>query len=156
MRFADKESLFSSVLLWAVGRPDWPGPESMPLDLDLDDLEGALRSIAAAALRRATHPSTVRVTQLAIAQASRFPVLAQKTLDAGLTYKQVVIHLLQRHAALGAIVANEPEILAEHFLGLVSGMPARLASFGIDRDDATQQRYVDVAMELFLRGLHPD
>jgi AcrR family transcriptional regulator len=157
VRFADKESLFTSVMQWAIGRSDWPEPEYKPLGLaDLDDLEGALRSIADAALHRATHPSMVRLTQLAIAQADRVPDLAQRALAASWTGKRFVVELLQHHAALGAIVADEPEILAEHFLGLVAGIPARLASFGVDRDDATQQRYSEVAIELFLRGLRPD
>ena len=157
VRFADKESLFTGVMRWAIGRTDWPDPESKPLDLDgLDNLEGALRSIADAALHRATHPSMVRLNQIAIAQAGRFPDLAQRSLAASWTRKQLVVKLLQRHAAVGAIVADEPEILAEHFLGLVSGLPARLASFGVERDAATQRRYSDVAIELFLRGLRPD
>jgi AcrR family transcriptional regulator len=157
IRFADKESLFTGVMRWAIGRTDWPYPESKALDLDgLDDLEGALRSIADAALHRATHPSMVRLNQIVIGQAGRFPDLAQRTLAASWTRTRVVVKLLQRHADLGAIVAAEPEILAEHFLGLVSGLPASLASFGVERDAATQRRYRDVAIELFLRGLRPD
>jgi AcrR family transcriptional regulator len=157
VRFADKESMFTGVMRWALERPDWPDPESEPLDIDnLDDLEGALRSIADAALRRATHPSVVRLTQIAIAQTRRFPDLAQRAFAASWSRKPFIVKLLQHHASRGAIVADEPEILAEHFLGLVSGMPAHLSSFGFDRDAATQRRYGDVAIELFLRGLRPD
>jgi AcrR family transcriptional regulator len=157
VRFADKESLFTAVIRWAIGRSEGPESESKTLDPDgLDNLEEALRSIADAALHRATNPSMVRLTQIVIAQAGRFPDLAKRTFAASWTRKEFIVRLLQRHAADGAIVADEPEILAEHFLGLVSGMPARLASFGVDRDAATQRRYGDVAIELFLRGLRPD
>jgi AcrR family transcriptional regulator len=156
-RFADKASLFSSVIELAIGRPDWPEPKSKALDLDgFDNLEGALRSVADATLRRATHPSMVRLTQVTIAQVGRFPDLAQKTLAASWSSKQFVVDLLQHHAAAGAIVAKEPEILAEHFLGLVSVVPAHIAAYGVDRNDATQRRYRDVAIKLFLRGLRPD
>jgi AcrR family transcriptional regulator len=158
-RFAKKESLFSSVIEWAIGRSDWPEPNSKSKTLDLDgfdDLGGALRSVADAALRRATHPSMVRLTRITIAEVGRFPDLAQKTFAASWSHKQFVVDLLRHHAAAGAIVANEPKILAEHFLGLVAGMPAHLASFGVDRDDSTQRRYRNVAIELFLRGLRPD
>lgn len=153
VRFANKETLFTAVVQWATGRSDWPEPQPAPPDFD--DLEGALRAIADAALRRATHPAMVNLTRLAVAQAGRFPDLAQRTFAASWTRQRVVAELLQRHAEGGAIVAEEPEILAEHFLGLVSGMPARLAAFGIVRDAATQRRYTDVAVELFLRGLRP-
>src|SRR5215471_6007964 len=33
-RFADKETLFVSVVGWAIGRRDWPMPEPPPPDLD--------------------------------------------------------------------------------------------------------------------------
>ena len=66
-----------------------------------------------------------------------------------------MVELLQRHAATGAIVADDPEILAEHFLAMVVGMPARLASFGIVRNAATQAHYTRVAVDLFVRGLRP-
>ena len=152
-RFDDKESLFVSVVQWATGRPDWPVPE--PPAPDLDDLEGALRAIAETAVRRATHRDMVKLTRIAVAEATRFPDLAEQASAAGWPRKQLVVDLLARHAATGAIEADEPEILAEHFLGLVSGMPARLASFGIVRRPAVQRRYTEVAVDLFLRGLRP-
>jgi AcrR family transcriptional regulator len=152
-RFVDKESLFVSTLRWATERPDWPVREPpMP---SLDDLEGALRAIADAAVRRTTHPDMVKLTRLAVAQAPRFPDLAAEANAASWPRKQLLVDLLERHAATGVIVADEPEILAEHFFGLVSGTPARLASFGIVRRPALQRRYTDVAVDLFLRGLRP-
>ena len=153
VRFRGKESLFSGVMHWAIGRADWPEPESRPPDLD--DLEGALRSIADAAVRRATNPSMVGLTRIVVAQAARFPDLAQRTLAASWNRQSFIAHLLRRHAANGVIVADEPEILTEHFLALVAGTPARLASLGVVRDAATQQHHTNLAIELFLRGLRP-
>lgn len=153
-RFPGKEAVFSSVLEWAIGRPDWPLPE--PAAPDLDDLEGALTAIANAALRRALHPSMVKLSRIAIAHASRFPEIARRAHGAGSwPRRQLVVELLNRHAATGAIVADDAEILAEHFLGMVSAVPARLASFGIVRDPADQQRHTQVAVRLFLRSLRP-
>jgi AcrR family transcriptional regulator len=153
VRFPDKESLFTGVVQWAIEQPDWPVPETKPPDLD--DLEGALRSIADSALRRATHPSMVGLIRIVVAQAGRFPDLAQKTLAASSTHARRVVELLQRHSAKGAIVADEPEVLAEQFIDLVSARAARLASFGVVRNAAAQRRYTDVAVTLFLRGLRP-
>ena len=59
-----------------------------------------------------------------------------------------------RHG-IGLIVAEDPEILAELFLAMVAGMPARLASFNIKRDDADQELRQRVAIRLFLRSLRP-
>jgi AcrR family transcriptional regulator len=153
VRFTDKEALYASVLQWAIGRSDWPVPKPAPPDYD--DLEGSLRAIAEAALRRATHPDMVKLTRVVVAQADRFPVLAELTSAARWPHRQWVVELLQRHGATGAILAEDPEILAEHFLGLVSDVPARQASFGIVRSQAAWTRANRVAIDLFLRGLRP-
>jgi AcrR family transcriptional regulator len=152
-RFSSKEELFLSVLHWATQRPDWPVPEPEPPDLD--DLEGALTSIARTALQRALDPSMVQLGRIAVSQAARFPDLARRQAIAFWPRQQLVADLLERHAARGAITADDPEILAEHFLGMVAGMPARLASYGIQRDPADQDRHTRTAIELFVRGLRP-
>ncbi|MFC5748985.1 TetR/AcrR family transcriptional regulator [Actinomadura rugatobispora] len=154
-RFASKEEVFASVIRWAVMRPDWPVPEPDPPALD--DLEGALTAIADAAVLRALHPSMVQLCRIAVAEAARFPDLAGRTFTTGFVPgRPLVVELLNRHAATGAIVADDPEVLAEHFLGMVSGTPARLAWFGIVREPEVQERHTRVAVRLFLRGLRPD
>jgi len=152
-RFPSKDAVFNDVLDWAVMRPDWPVAESEPPPLD--DLEGALRAIARSVVRRALDPSMVKLSRIAIAQASRFPAVAQRIHAGGWPRLQVMTELLERHAAAGAIVAEEPEILAEHFLAMVGGAPARLASFVIVRDPEEQEHHIDLAVQLFLRGLRP-
>ncbi|MGC7101466.1 TetR/AcrR family transcriptional regulator [Amycolatopsis lurida] len=153
-RFPGKDAVFRSVLAWAMQRDDWPVKE--PPEPDPADLEGALTAIASTAVRRALHPSMVKLTQVAIAHAARFPDLAQQAYAAGFwPRQQLVADVLRRHATAGAIVADDPELLAEQFLGLVSGVPARLASFGILRDAAEQERRTRAAVRLFLRALRP-
>jgi AcrR family transcriptional regulator len=153
-RFPSKEVLFSAVLSWAVARTDWPVPEPEPPDFD--DLEEALTVIARASRRRALHPSMVKLSRLAIAQAARFPDLARRThATAGWPRQQLVADLLRRHAATGAIVADEPDILARHFVTMVAGGPARMASFGVADPPEAQERHMHVAIDLFLRSLRP-
>ncbi len=153
-RFASKDELFNSVLEWATQRKDWPLREPPPPDLD--DLEGALTAIADAGLRRALHPAMVQLGRIAVAHASRLPESAWTQAVLSWPRQEMVIELLERHAATGAIVADDPEILAEHFLGMVAGVPARLASLGIARDRAAQDKRTQVAVRLFVRGLRPD
>jgi AcrR family transcriptional regulator len=153
-RFPSKDVMFNAVVAWALGRSDWPVAEPEPPDLD--DLEGALTAIAHAALRRALHPAMVKVSRLAIAQADRFPDLARRThATAGSPRQHLVAELLRRHAATGAIVADEPDILAQHFITMVAGGPARLASFGIAHTPESQDHHTRVAIDLFLRALRP-
>src|SRR5262245_50155267 len=153
-RFDSKEAVFGAVLDAATRSPDWPIPEAAPPDLD--DLEGALTQIALAGLARAVHPAMVKLSRIAIAEGARFPELARRA-QSNSTWarREFVVELLVRHAATGAIVADEPEILAEHFLAMAVGMPARLASLGIVRDPETQAHYTQVAVALFVRGLRP-
>ena len=154
VRFPSKEAVFQDVLVWASRRSDWPMPEPDPPDLD--ELEDALSFIAHAAVRRALDPSMIKLSRIAVAQAHRFPELVRKT-QAAIVWprQQVVASLLRRHAAAGTIVADDPELLAELFLGLVAGVPARLASFGTVRDAAAQEQHTQAALWMFLRGLRP-
>lgn len=91
------------------------------------------------ALRRALDPSMVRMSRIAIAQADRFPELAERLRNASGTSprQRQVAELLRQHAARGTVVLNDqPEVLADLFIGMVSSAPARLASFGIVADQA--------------------
>lgn len=152
-RFPTKEDVFRSVLGWALQQHDWPEPE--PPAPDPDDLESALTAVARAAIRRATNPSMIKLEQIAIAHASRYPEIARRTYGTGFwPRKQFVVDLLVRHSATGAIVAEDPGMLAELFLGMVGGQ-SRLASFGIVRDTEEQDRHIDAAVQLFLRSLRP-
>jgi AcrR family transcriptional regulator len=153
-RFKSKEELFGSVLWWALQRRDWPQPE--PDVPDLDDLRGSLLSVAQAAIKRALDPSVIKLSRIAATHALRFPDIAHRTVLSGVSARySLVVELLKHHAAKGNIVAEEPAILAEHFLAMVSGAPARLASFGIVRDERSQQRRLRVAVDLFVRSLRP-
>ena len=148
-RYTNKEELFNAVLRWAMGRNDWPFREPAPPDFD--DLKTALTEIGKAAQRRALHPSMVKLSRIAVAQAANFPDLARR---AGTTPRhQIIVDLLKHHVASGTIVADDVEVLADHFIALVSGMPARSASLGIVRSAKEERHRMEVAVDLFVRGL---
>ena len=153
-RFPTKEAVFRSVLDWAVQRKDWPVPE--PPAPDPDNLEVALTAIAETALNRALNPSMIKLEQIAITYAERFPDIARRTLGTGFwPRKKLVASILARHAETGEIVAEDPETLAGLFLGMASSGPARLASFGIVHSTADQELHTRSAVQLFLRSLRP-
>jgi AcrR family transcriptional regulator len=152
-RFPHKEALFVEVMGWALGRSDWPVP--VPPLPDVDDLEGSLRSIAETSVQRATHPSMISLTRAVAAQAGRFPDLAHLAFAVSWSHKAFVVLLLRHHAANGAIVAAEPELLADNFLALVAAAPAYHAVLGMLSDTSTQRRDIDGAVEFFLRGARP-
>jgi AcrR family transcriptional regulator len=154
-RYPSKDEIFTAVLYWAAARRDWPVPDTDPPASA--DLEEALTAIAEASLCKALHPALVQLSRIAISQVARFPDLARSALSAGGWQRRgVVVEVLQRHAAAGEIVLTEdPEILAEDFLAMASGMPSRLASFGVLRDPAEQAERTRIAVQLFMRSLRP-
>jgi AcrR family transcriptional regulator len=154
-RYPSKDEIFATVLNWAASRKDWPFPDDEPPAPD--DLEVALTAVAEASVRRALHPSLVQLSRIAISQAARFPELGRSTLSVGAWERRgVVVELLEHHAATGAIVlVDDPEILAEDFLAMVSGMPARLASLGVLREPDDQSERTRIAVRLFVRSLRP-
>jgi AcrR family transcriptional regulator len=157
-RYPSKEAVFIAVFGWAMGRPNWPLPE--PEAPDLDDLEGALTAIAQAGLRRALDPSMVKMSRIAIAQADRFPELARRIQGAsaggGSPRHRLIAELLRRHSEAGAItLTDDPETLADLFVGMVSSAPARHASFGFVVDQAEADRRAEAAVRLFLAALRP-
>jgi hypothetical protein len=103
--------------------------------------------------------SLVNAAELKVRLAAGFvrvQACADEVVDTPLEVEtQLVVELLQRHADEGTIVADEPEVLAELFLGMVAAAPARLASFGIERAAADQERHTRAAVQLFLRSLRP-
>lgn len=154
-RFPSKAALFDAVLRWAVQRRDWPEPEPPPPSPD--DLEAALAALAEVAVHRALHPKMVQLARIAITQSGQFPELAERMASPARWPRRVLVaDLLRHHAATGAIeLADDPAVLAEHFLGLTSAVPARLASFGVVLGEAEQARHTRSAVELFLRSLRP-
>jgi AcrR family transcriptional regulator len=151
-RYPSKDDLFSTVLSWAIQRHDWPFAE--PAVPDIDDLEGSLRAIANASVKRALHPSMVKLSRIANSQAAHFPEIAGSTVSHW-PRQQAVVDVLLRHAETGAIEVDDPDLAAELFLGMVAAAPARLASYGVVRTKAAQQRHTDLAVQLFLKGLKP-
>ena len=139
-RFGSKEALFLAVLHWATQRPDWPVEEPPPPDLD--DLEAALTEIAMAAVAPQPAPvdgpaRTDRHRPGRALPGDRPP--SERSRRRGRAGRPSSSCCGTMPSA-GTIVADEPEILAEHFLAMVSGSPARLASFGMTRSAASNER----------------
>ncbi|OHV42797.1 TetR family transcriptional regulator [Parafrankia soli] len=153
VRFPSKELVFRHVFEWAMSQPDWPVAELAPPDPD--DLEKALAAIADAALRRTLHPAMQAMQRIAIAQATRFPDLGRRARQVYWPRHEQVAVLLRRHAATGAIVADEPDVLAEHFLAMVAGAPTLFAMYGVSRDPVILEHRQKAAVQLFLRSLRP-
>jgi AcrR family transcriptional regulator len=152
-RYADKHTLFAAVIPWALSRHDWGEPNDGP---DGEDLGAALMRIGRSAVARAVDPAIVRLTRIAMNESARFPEFAKSARTLSWSPRlRAVVDLLRRHEAAGSVVIDDIELAAEHFLAMVSVMPARLAAFGVFRTRRDEERHLEHAVELFLRGILP-
>ncbi|MCV7154958.1 TetR/AcrR family transcriptional regulator [Mycolicibacterium pyrenivorans] len=152
-RYADKRAVFVDVIPWALAR--YTGDEPVE-QLHDEDLETALLALGRASLTRATHPQNVRLKRIAFNEAALFPefnVSAESMMWAG--RQRAVTELLRQHQELGNIDVGDVELAAEHFLALVEAVPARMADFGVFRSKKQQERHLQFAVQLFLRGALP-
>ena len=151
-RYPDKRAVFADVIPWALARYTDDGSID---EIDEDDLETALLAVDGV-LARATHPENVRLKRIAFNEAAQFPefnVSAESMMWAG--RQRAVTELLRRHEELGTIKVDDLELAAEHFLAMVEAVPARMADFGVFRSKKQQERHLQFAVRLFLRGVMP-
>jgi TetR/AcrR family transcriptional regulator, mexJK operon transcriptional repressor len=156
-RYADKRAVFAGVIPWALARFIEDDSISESHGDTLDDLTAALLAIGRAAVTRAVHPENVRLKQIAMSEAALFPefkISAESMMWAG--RQRAATDLLRRHEELGNIdVDGDPELAAEHFLAMVEAVPARMADFGVFRSKKQQERHLQYAVRLFMRGVTP-
>jgi AcrR family transcriptional regulator len=152
-RYPDKRAVFLHVIPWALTRA--VERDSNP-KTDDEDLHAALTAIGRGALKRALDPDTVRLHRIVKDVVARFPEFAVSAETLGWSRRQrQVMELLRRHQAAGNITVDDIELAAEHFLALVEVVPARLADFGVFRSRKQEERHLERAVDLFLRGILP-
>jgi hypothetical protein len=98
----------------------------------------------------------VRLKRIAFNEAAQFPefnVSAESMMWAG--RQRAVTDLLRRYEERGVIKVDDLELAAEHFLAMVEAVPARMADFGVFRSKKQQERHLQFAVRLFLRGVMP-
>ncbi|WP_082975189.1 TetR/AcrR family transcriptional regulator [Mycobacterium sp. 1245805.9] len=153
-RYPDKRAIFVDVIPWAMTKFD-DGEESIEAIIG-DDPEETLLAVARACLARAVRPENVRLKRIALSEAANFPefnVSSESMMWAG--RQRVVTEVLKHYEELGCLDLGDVELAAEHFLAMVEAVPARMADFGVFRSKKQQERHLQYAVRLFLRGTLP-
>ncbi|MDT5093895.1 MAG: hypothetical protein QOH60_3258 [Mycobacterium sp.] len=87
-------------------------------------------------------------------ESARFPEFAVSAETLGWSRRHLqVVEPLRRHQQARAITVDDIDLAAEHFLAMVEVLPARLADFGVFRSNEEQERHLEHAVNLFLRGV---
>jgi TetR/AcrR family transcriptional repressor of mexJK operon len=147
-RYADKKALFvettERLMDEAVGTLHLS-------DLPPEDVEEGLMAFGHKLLDLVLQPDALRFHRLFVAEASRFPELAQN-LIARHRLIEGVVGLLTHYADRGAIRFDDARLTAEHFIILVIGVP-RMRALMVGREPpAEEEQRLRAAVRLFLHG----
>jgi TetR/AcrR family transcriptional repressor of mexJK operon len=150
--FADKERLFSDLIVGATDRVD----DFLQLLTEVlpgtDDLETDLRQVARRYLAQVLRPDLLRLRRLVIGEAGRFPELARTYYERAPERTLVALAAcFQGLAERGLLRVDDPALAAGHFAYLVLGAPLDRAMFGgVDQAPADLERHANQAVRVFL------
>lgn len=152
-RYPDKRAVFLDVIPWALTRR---AEDEFDQEPNGTDLRAALVAIGRAGLARAIDPDIVKLTRIAMNEAARFPEFAVSAHSMRWSARHgQVMDLLRRYQEAGAVKIDDLETAAGLFIGMVEHLPGRLADCGIHRSAEDEERHVQQAVDLFLRGILP-
>ncbi len=153
-RFRDKAELFGAVVHRLVEQLRPPSASTEQF-FEGGSLETILLRLAQLILRAALSPSALALQRVIVAEATRFPELAQALNQEGTRREAIqrIGGLLQREAASGRIAVSNPEFAAEQFLHiLVAGPQRRALGLGAPMTAAELETWGRDAVDLFLNG----
>lgn len=123
-RFGDKVGLFEAVIEANIAEAEAGTDPHLAALRDTDDIEGDLGRFARQHLRDVLQPHLLRIRRLVIAEADRFPTLAQTWFERGPERAHDTLADLFAHlTARGVLVTDRPRVAAEHFNWLVLSIP---------------------------------
>jgi TetR/AcrR family transcriptional regulator, mexJK operon transcriptional repressor len=150
-RYPDKAALFVGAIMRfrenLMGEMQALGP--LP-----DDVDEGLVAFGRRLLDLALRPDALAMHRLFIAEAIRFPQLAQLLRERfrGRGVEEIV-DVLSRYAASGALrLGDDPELTAEQFFFATVGLPQRMALLAGREPPSEEERRLRAAVRLFLDG----
>lgn len=151
-RYGDKRELFSDVLRWS--RVEWSQNAievAAPAGVSLEE---KLIAIGDALLAQSLMPRYIKLARIAATKSDEFREEMHQGFTMSLSPRiSAISTVLQLHQEMGEINVKDPEVAAELFIGLITGIPIRLAGFGILRDPNLERSRIRYAVDLFLNGL---
>ncbi len=152
--FADKQRLFSDIVLGAATRAD-DFVQLLPAMLaGASDLESGLRTLARHYLATVMQPRLLQLRRLVVSEADRFPDLAREYYQ--VVPERVMAALAAQLSGLadaGRLRIDDPQLAASHYAFLVLGLALDKAMFlGADHGLTTADldRLADAAVSVFL------
>jgi TetR/AcrR family transcriptional regulator, mexJK operon transcriptional repressor len=152
--FADKERLFSEIVLSTVNEASDPVHDEVTNLEDSGDLEADLRDLARRQLSLVMQPRLLQLRRLVIGEVGRFPELGKTFYDLGPGRTiGALAKAFERLAERGLLELDDPLLAANHFNWLIMSAPINRAMLlGNDKPlkKAELARYVDNGVRAFL------
>jgi TetR/AcrR family transcriptional regulator, mexJK operon transcriptional repressor len=150
--FADKERLFSEIVVSTVNEAGEPTYDDVLNLRDSGDVEADLRDLARTLLARVMQPRLLQLRRVVIGEAGRFPELGRTFYDLGPGRTiGALAEAFERLAERGVLDLDDPELAAAHFNWLIMSIPLNQAMlFGHDEPPADLDRYADTGVRVFL------
>ncbi|MFF4080005.1 TetR/AcrR family transcriptional regulator [Streptomyces sp. NPDC001777] len=151
--FADKEKLFSEIILATTDRIDSTIDLVADVPATADDLDENLTRLARGLLTTLTRPEVIRLRRLIIANADAFPALGAAWYEQG--FERVLVTLaatFRRLTGQGVLRTDEPALAAHHFVGLLLWIPVNQAMFhgSAQHTEADLDLYATAGVRTFL------
>ncbi|MFF4416594.1 TetR/AcrR family transcriptional regulator [Streptosporangium sp. NPDC001559] len=157
--FADKEKLFTGVVLDTVDRGYEYFKPAVRALAETDDLETALRDHARMTLAGLTDREILQMRRLVIAEAERFPAIGREYFERswGRTLK-LLAETFAKLTERGLLNVPDPERAAYMFTWLIVSIPTNRAAFLGDEAVGPPEELTDLADEgvrVFLAAFAP-
>jgi len=152
--FADKESLFSAIVISTVEEVAEPIHGDVLSLQDSGDVEDDLRGLARQLLGNVMQPRILQLRRLVIGEAGRFPQLGRTFYEQGPGRTIAALAtMFERLADRGVVQPGDPLLAAAHFNWLVMSIPLNRAMLlGEDEPPAGAElnQYADAGVRAFL------
>lgn len=151
--FADKEKLFSEIVLATTDRIDGMIDLVAAVPADADALEENLTRLARQFLAALTRPQVLQLRRLIIANADTFPELGAAWYEQG--FERVLVTLSETFRQLadkGLLRTDDTMLAAHHFAGLLLWIPVNKAMFhgSAQHTEADLDHYAAAGVRAFL------
>jgi TetR/AcrR family transcriptional regulator, mexJK operon transcriptional repressor len=157
--FADKERLFSEIVIATVDEISDPNYTDVLNLADSGDLETDLTNLARRQLARVMQPHLLQLRRLVIGEATRFPHLSQIFYDRGPARTiNALSGAFERLADQNKLHLTDPHLAAAHFNWLVMSIPlndAMLLGHDTPPPHNELNRYADAGVQTFLAAYSP-
>ena len=153
LRYKDKNHLFAEA--FRESRDYWSFADSPASTSENISLADKLLNLANALMDQALDQRVIKLARIATTHVNQLPEELRNNYDIQLSprVRLVVATLKQHEEELSNHTRDNYLLVAEIFIGMIVGIPARLASFDIHRDPEFEKKRIRAAVTLFLQGI---